>query len=63
VDGDRWHVIPLRQVARRKRTYQSAAHALGIKAVSTYQQDDRVSLHRMKADEACLVGEGRGPVT
>ena len=25
VDGDRWHVIPSRQVGRRKRTYQSAA--------------------------------------
>ena len=39
-----------------------AAHELGIKTVSIYSQEDRFSLHRMKADEAYLVGEGRGPV-
>ena len=39
-----------------------AAHELGIKTVSIYSQEDRFSLHRMKADEAYLVGEGKGPV-
>jgi len=39
-----------------------AAHELGIKTVSIYSQEDRFSLHRMKADESCLVGEGKGPV-
>jgi pyruvate carboxylase len=39
-----------------------AAHELGIKTVSIYSQEDRFSLHRMKADESYLVGEGKGPV-
>ncbi len=39
-----------------------AAHELGIRTVSIYSQEDRFSLHRMKADEAYLVGEGKGPV-
>jgi pyruvate carboxylase len=38
-----------------------AAHELGIKTVSIYSQEDRFSLHRMKADESYLVGEGKGP--
>jgi pyruvate carboxylase len=39
-----------------------ASHELGIKTVSIYSQEDRFSLHRMKADESYPVGEGRGPV-
>src|SRR5215207_855251 len=39
-----------------------AAHELGIRTVSVYSQEDRFSLHRMKADESYLVGEGKGPV-
>ena len=39
-----------------------AAHELGIRTVSIYSQEDRFSLHRMKADESYLVGEGKGPV-
>ena len=39
-----------------------ASHELGIKTVSIYSQEDRFSLHRMKADESYLVGEGKGPV-
>jgi pyruvate carboxylase len=39
-----------------------AATELGIKTVSIYSQEDRFSLHRMKADESYLVGEGKGPV-
>src|SRR4026209_2758885 len=39
-----------------------AAAELGIKTVSIYSQEDRFSLHRMKADESYLVGEGKGPV-
>jgi len=35
-----------------------AAHELGIKTVSIYSQEDRFSLHRMKADESYLVGDG-----
>ena len=39
-----------------------AANELGIRTVSVYSQEDRFSLHRMKADESYLVGEGKGPV-
>ena len=37
-----------------------AASELGIRTVSVYSQEDRFSLHRMKADESYLVGDGQG---
>ena len=39
-----------------------AAAELKIRTVAVYSQEDRFSLHRTKADEAYLVGEGKGPV-
>ena len=39
-----------------------AANELGIRTVAVFSQEDRLSLHRFKADEAYLIGEGRGPV-
>src|SRR5436190_3948795 len=39
-----------------------AATELGLRTVSIYAQEDRFAMHRFKADEAYLVGEGRGPV-
>src|SRR4249920_2003212 len=39
-----------------------AANELGIRTIAIYSQEDRFSLHRMKADESYLVGEGKGPV-
>ncbi len=39
-----------------------AAAELGIRTISVYSQEDRFSLHRMKADESYLIGEGKGPV-
>ncbi|HYK24721.1 MAG TPA: biotin carboxylase N-terminal domain-containing protein, partial [Steroidobacteraceae bacterium] len=39
-----------------------AAAELGLRTVGIYSQEDRFSLHRTKADEAYLVGAGRGPV-
>jgi pyruvate carboxylase len=39
-----------------------AANELGISTVAIYSREDRFSLHRTKADESYLVGEGRGPV-
>ncbi len=39
-----------------------AANELGIRTVAIYSQEDRFALHRFKADEAYLVGEGKGPV-
>ncbi len=39
-----------------------AANELGLKTVAIFSAEDRLSLHRFKADEAYLVGEGMGPV-
>src|SRR5450755_2761050 len=39
-----------------------AANELGIRTVAIYSQEDRLALHRFKADEAYLIGEGKGPV-
>ncbi len=39
-----------------------AANELGLGTVAVYSQEDRLSLHRFKADEAYLIGEGMGPV-
>ncbi len=39
-----------------------AATELGLRTVAVYSQEDRLSLHRFKADEAYLIGEGKGPV-
>src|SRR6202011_1573834 len=39
-----------------------AANELGLRTVAIYSHEDRFSLHRTKADEAYLVGEGKGPV-
>jgi len=39
-----------------------AAAELSIRTVAIYSQEDRFSLHRMKADESYLVGAGKSPV-
>ncbi len=39
-----------------------AASELGIRTVAVYSHEDRFALHRFKADEAYLVGEGLEPV-
>src|ERR1017187_1342354 len=39
-----------------------AATELGLRTVAIYAQEDRLSIHRFKADEAWLVGENKGPV-
>ncbi len=39
-----------------------AATELDLRTVAIYAQEDRFSIHRFKADEAYLVGEGKGPV-
>jgi len=39
-----------------------AATELGMRTVAIYAQEDRLSMHRFKADEAYQVGEGKGPV-
>jgi pyruvate carboxylase len=39
-----------------------AANELGLRTVAIYSQEDRLALHRFKADEAYQVGAGKGPV-
>ncbi len=39
-----------------------AASELGIRTIAIHSQEDRFSLHRTKADESYLVGDGKGPV-
>ncbi len=39
-----------------------AATELGLRTVAIYAQEDRFGVHRFKADEAYLVGTGKGPV-
>jgi len=61
--------IPLRQrkllVANRSeiaiRVFRAATE-LGFRTVAIYAQEDRLAIHRFKADEAYVVGEGKGPV-
>ena len=38
-----------------------ACNELGIRTVAIYSKEDTLSLHRQKADEAYLVGEGKNP--
>lgn len=39
-----------------------AATELGMRTVAIYAQEDHHTMHRFKADEAYVVGEGKGPV-
>src|SRR6202453_128189 len=39
-----------------------AATEVGIRTVAINSREDRFSLHRTKADESYLVGEGKGPI-
>jgi len=39
-----------------------AANELGLRTVAVYSEEDRLALHRFKADEAYPIGQGKGPV-
>ena len=39
-----------------------AATELGLRTVGIFSKEDRLSLHRFKADEAYEIGDGKGPV-
>ncbi len=39
-----------------------AATELGLRTVAIHSREDRFSLHRTKADESYLVGDGKGPI-
>lgn len=39
-----------------------ACTELGIKTVAIYSEEDKLALHRYKADEAYQIGKGKGPI-
>src|ERR1035438_7872552 len=39
-----------------------AANEIGLRTIAIYSHEDRLGLHRFKADEAYQVGAGKGPV-
>jgi pyruvate carboxylase len=39
-----------------------AAAELGLRTIAIHSREDRFSLHRTKADESYLVGDGKGPI-
>lgn len=39
-----------------------AATELNLRTVAVYAQEDRFCIHRFKADESYLIGQGKGPV-
>jgi len=39
-----------------------ASNELGISTVAVFAQEDRFCMHRFKADEGYLIGQGKGPV-
>ena len=39
-----------------------ACSELGIRTVGIYTEEDKYGLHRTKADESYLIGEGKGPI-
>src|SRR5580693_7240589 len=58
---------PIRKVLAANRSEIAirifrAANELGLRTVAIYSQEDRLALHRFKADEAYQVGVGKGPV-
>jgi pyruvate carboxylase len=59
--------IPFRKVMAANRGEIAirifrACTELGIKTVAIYSEEDRLSLHRYKADEAYLIGKGKAPI-
>jgi pyruvate carboxylase len=39
-----------------------AANELGLKTVAVFSEEDKLALHRFKADEAYQIGKGLGPI-
>ena len=53
---------PLLSVRDLRKYFPIAGGPLGFRTVGIYAQEDRLSVHRFKADEAYQVGIGKGPV-
>ena len=61
------HTKPIRKLLAANRSEIAirifrAANELGLRTVAVYSQEDRLALHRFKADEAYQIGAGKGPV-
>ena len=39
-----------------------ACHELNLKTVAVYAKEDEYGIHRFKADEAYLIGQGKKPI-
>ena len=60
-------IRPLRKLMAANRSEIAvrifrAGTELGVRTVAVFAQEDRLSIHRYKADEAYQVGQGQGPV-
>jgi pyruvate carboxylase len=58
-----WHLAQLRKILVANRSEIAirvfrAANELGLKTVGLFSEEDKLALHRFKADEAYLVGRG-----
>ena len=62
VDGERPKKLLVANRSEIAIRILRAANELGLRTVAIYAQEDRFSVHRFKADEAYVVGEGKGPV-
>ncbi len=65
--ADKNHIRPFKKLLAANRSEIAirifrAGTELDLRTVAIYAQEDRFCLHRFKADEAYLVGEGKGPV-
>jgi pyruvate carboxylase len=61
------HRHPIRKILVANRSeiairVMRAAAELGIRTVAIYANEDKFALHRFKADESYLVGEGKKPI-
>ncbi len=65
-NGNHTPAAPLKLMAANRseiaiRIFRAATE-LGLRTVAIYAQEDRFGIHRFKADEAYIVGTGKGPV-
>jgi pyruvate carboxylase len=67
IDSSAAEIRPFRKLMAANRSEIAvrifrAANELNLKTVAVYAQEDRFCIHRFKADESYLVGQGKGPV-
>jgi len=60
-------IIPIRRLLVANRSEIAirifrAASEMGIRTFAVYAEQDKLSLHRFKADEAYRIGRGKGPI-